>query len=541
MRTISNTSFYLCLGAIAVVCLTASGLTVMDPDAAQYAEISREMLLSNNPLQVFCLGKPYLDKPPLLFWLTAMSYKIFGVGNIAYRLPSLFFAAITVLSTYRFSKLFYSEHIARMATLMLASTYAFFMLTNDVRTDTLLVGSVMFSVWQLTSYLQNRKMIHLALGAVGVSLAMLAKGPIGFLIPVYALFPYLLFKKEWKKIFDWQYGIAVVIIALLLFPMCLGLYQQYGKEGLLFYFWTQSFGRITGENIWNNNPDPIFLIHTTLWAFLPWSLFLFAGLFLRIKAFVIAKEKSSTSENITTFGFMFTLISMMLSKYQLPHYIFVVYPLGAVIAADAFAKLATKRWTRFLQFSLLVAVWVLLLLVNVYLFPAKIVLLLVLGICLLYTMFLFHSTKDMLLVSLATILSGNLLMNLNFYPQLQRYQPSEEIGTYLYRQHIPREKLQVHFSCFSFALAFYYQNITEGCLNREELETAFDKTKEIYLLVDEAHYNELTAQAKWESEVLKTYYKYGITQLSLPFLNPNTREQTLQKIYLVRLASGKIS
>ena len=52
-------------------------LDVMDIDAAQYANMSREMLQSNNPLFLYDVGMPYLDKPPFLIWVSALSMKLF--------------------------------------------------------------------------------------------------------------------------------------------------------------------------------------------------------------------------------------------------------------------------------------------------------------------------------------------------------------------------------------------------------------------------------------------------------------------------------
>ena len=61
------------------------GIDIMDIDASQYAEMSREMSISNSYLQVFEIGKDYLDKPPFLFWITALFMKIFGANNFSYR------------------------------------------------------------------------------------------------------------------------------------------------------------------------------------------------------------------------------------------------------------------------------------------------------------------------------------------------------------------------------------------------------------------------------------------------------------------------
>src|SRR5690606_20480822 len=98
-------------------------------------------------------------------------------------------------------------------------------------------------------------------------------------------------KKQWRKILDWKYIPGLLITCLVLLPMCIGLYTQYdanplaevngrtGVSGLRFFFWEQSFGRITGENVWKNDAGWFFLTESTLWAFMPYTIFLFAGIF----------------------------------------------------------------------------------------------------------------------------------------------------------------------------------------------------------------------------------------------------------------------
>src|SRR3979490_1217326 len=90
--------FYIALAA--VVYLAGWLIPLMEIDAAQYANISREMLLSKNFLQLYDRGLDYLDKPPMLFWLSSLSMRLFGINDIAYRLPSFIFALISIYSTF---------------------------------------------------------------------------------------------------------------------------------------------------------------------------------------------------------------------------------------------------------------------------------------------------------------------------------------------------------------------------------------------------------------------------------------------------------
>ncbi|NJM79433.1 MAG: hypothetical protein HC854_07150 [Flavobacterium sp.] len=81
----------------------------MAVDAAQYAGISAEMASTNSYLEVNEFGRDYLDKPPLLFWLSSLSIKIFGATNFGYKLPSFLFLLFSFYALYHFVLLYYDE------------------------------------------------------------------------------------------------------------------------------------------------------------------------------------------------------------------------------------------------------------------------------------------------------------------------------------------------------------------------------------------------------------------------------------------------
>src|SRR6476620_9158227 len=73
-------------------------IPVMNVDAAQYAELSRELLRTSDWTQLHIRGVEYLDKPPLHFWLAAISFKLFGIHYWSYRLPSYLFFILAAFS-----------------------------------------------------------------------------------------------------------------------------------------------------------------------------------------------------------------------------------------------------------------------------------------------------------------------------------------------------------------------------------------------------------------------------------------------------------
>ena len=231
---IDNRSFTIVL--LLCICTYLLGMVMiplMDIDASQYASISREMLENKSYLQVFDLAHDYLDKPPMLFWLSAISMKIFGVHDWAYRVPSFLFALIAVYATYRLALLFYRKEIAQISALVLATSQALFLITHDVRTDTMLMGWVAFSLWQLAAWYQTNRWKNFLLACIAIACGMMTKGPIALLVPAFAFVPHFILRREWKQLFRWEYLLGIVVIAIMLIPMSIGLYRMFRRRDWL--------------------------------------------------------------------------------------------------------------------------------------------------------------------------------------------------------------------------------------------------------------------------------------------------------------------
>jgi len=338
---------------LAIVYLRGLFIDLMDVDAAQYASIAMEMLQGGHWLQVQYRGADYLDKPPLLFWSAALSFAAFGLHAWAYKMASLVAAMAGVYAVNRFCLLHYERVTARNAAFIFAASVGAVLMCNDVRTDALLTGMTACAVWQLAEYLHGARIRSLVLAALFVALAMLAKGPIGLVLPGFAVGTHLLLRRDWRAIFRWQWLIAAALVALLLLPMCWGLYQQFdlhpeklvldrhGVSGLYFYFWEQSFGRITGSNVWKNDTSLFTFVHVYLWVFLPWPLLFAAALWRRVADVVGAGARIAVNdEGYSLGGFLLTFIALSLSHYKLPHYIFITLPWASILTAR---WLATPR------------------------------------------------------------------------------------------------------------------------------------------------------------------------------------------------------
>ena len=226
---------------ISIVYIHNLFIDIMNVDAAQYADISNEMASTNSFLEVKEFGNDYLDKPPLLFWISSLSIKLFGINNFAYKFPSFILLLISLFAVYRFSLLYYTEKIAKNASLILATTQAYFLMTNDVKTDSLLTSCTIISIWLFSEYFENKKLKYLIFASVFMGLGMLTKGPIGAIAVLLPIGANLMYHKKWNAIFNFRWLLVIVIVGLLLLPMSYGLYTQFDshpekqKSGLYFY------------------------------------------------------------------------------------------------------------------------------------------------------------------------------------------------------------------------------------------------------------------------------------------------------------------
>ncbi len=532
-------------------------IDVMDVDAAQYASMAREMLETGNYLQLYNRYQDYLDKPPLLFWMSALSFKLFGISNFAYKLPAFLFSLIGTYATYRLAKLFYGKEIGYIAALLLASCQAFFLFNHDVRTDTNLTGAVILAIWQLAEFNRSGKLSNLILGFTGVALAMLAKGPIGLMVPVLAFATDFIVKRQWSSFFKWQWLLGIVWVGLLLLPMCIGLYQQFdlhpekvmygqtGTSGLKFFFWTQSFGRLTGENVWKNNADIFFFMHTFLWSFLPWSLLFIAGLVKDTTQLFKKKFRlNSTEEALTWGGFIFPYIALSTSKYQLPHYIFVLYPLAAIIAAKYVYTLLAQTesaktfvvWKNIQLFAILV-IWTAIALLILISFPLTNIILWILLVAFfagsLYMYFKGSNWyKQLIVPSVIAITGANLALNAHIYPELFTYQSPGAAARYVQEKGIDPDNFYFY-KTHMHSLDFYAQRIVPSLEETNSMATFSPETT--YWIYTNADGLSILEALQVNPQIIETFDHFHISTLTLPFLNPTTREKAIEKRFLLKV------
>ncbi len=523
-------------------------IDVMEVDAAQYAAISSEMFKSKNFLEVYYHGHDYLDKPPLLFWISSFSFTLFGVSNFSYKLFAVLTLFLGIYATYRFAKIWYKESVALLSALILTSCQAYYLMSNDVRTDGLLTSWVITAVWLLTEYIQARKLKYIFLGAIATGLAMLAKGPIGLVAVGIAIGSDLLLKRKWKDIFKIQWILYFLIIGVVLLPMCYGLYTQFdlhpekmvydlkGPSGIRFYFWTQSFGRITGESQWNNGAPLFYFFETILWDFQPWILFLIAAIIYYLRDLFKNNLNSTLLPEYTSFcAFIFIFIMLSLSKYKLPHYIFITFPFAAILAAN-YLSLISQKWLNYFAGIQMVFIHIFIVALSInfiFFFPPSTIVMPLLILIILVLIWIcykkFQGIDKIVMPTLMVVLIFNLVLSLNFYPNLLKYQSTSVAGKWISENKIPPEKFYTY-GTGGYALDFYSQfNVNEFDPARlDDAETGS------YIYTDAAGKNNLMKQSE-RFTVQKELPNFHVANLKLEFLFRNMRETTLEYNYILKL------
>src|SRR5437764_9845002 len=111
---------------------------LLEPQEARYAEIPRQMLAGDSWMTPVLHGQPYLDKPPLLYWLVMISYKVLGVHDWAARLIPGIAGVLTVLLTYLWGRRIAGEHAGLCGAMILCLSARYVYLGRMLMFDTLL-------------------------------------------------------------------------------------------------------------------------------------------------------------------------------------------------------------------------------------------------------------------------------------------------------------------------------------------------------------------------------------------------------------------
>lgn len=176
--------------------LNLGNAPLMEPDEGRNAEVAREILATGDWVTPHLNFVRKLNKPILLFSVSALSMKLFGVNEFAARFPSAAAATLGVLAVYFLGQRIFGERAGFLSAIVLATSPIYVAFGRLVIFDMMLTAFI--AVTMLCFYLgftegtPRRKRIFYLLAYAAMALAVLTKGPIGAVIPVAVIGLYLL-------------------------------------------------------------------------------------------------------------------------------------------------------------------------------------------------------------------------------------------------------------------------------------------------------------------------------------------------------------
>jgi len=185
-RLIPTSTVYILLTLSILLFFPKLGMPFLDPDEGLYAEIAQQMLSRGDWVIPHMNGLPYLEKPPLYFWLTALTFQLFGPSEWATRLWSALAALGTVLLTWRIGRRLYGPRAGLLAGLVVATVVGNALYVRKASTDQLFVFCLTLALYGFLRDAErpDRGRARFLLFYLGAALGVLAKGFIGLVFPV---------------------------------------------------------------------------------------------------------------------------------------------------------------------------------------------------------------------------------------------------------------------------------------------------------------------------------------------------------------------
>lgn len=303
-----------------------------------HAATSKDMVLSGDWTTPTLNREPFFDKPAFHNWLVALAFVVCGFTEFAARLPNAMIGLGCVLVTYLLGRRLYGPGAAFLGAVVLATAAEFIVLSRTVMHDMSLAFFVTLglALW-FVGYSRNatsRGWFLLSYAAFGG--AMLAKGPIGVLLPGAVVFLFLLARRELHFLGRMSLGWGVLIGLLVAAPWYLAVSLR-NPDFARYFFIELNFGSFLSEEA--HHPEPLhYYLPILLVGFFPWSFFLPAAL---VRAW---QRKGEDTHGGTLFLLLWAglyLAFFSAAESKLATYILPIFPPLTLVVGRLWHELAT--------------------------------------------------------------------------------------------------------------------------------------------------------------------------------------------------------
>ncbi len=265
----------LLLVLLALWLLATLGLRpLLQPDEGRYASVAREMLMGN-ALVPTLNGLPFFHKPPLFYWLDMAAMQLFGINAFASRIGSMLGAWLMGASLFFAMRRWHGPRVAAIALGVLATCPFFYVAAQYANHDMLVAGLITAAILALAIAVERPPQVHLGwllAGSLACALATLAKGLIGFVLPVLVIGPWLLAQGRWRQVVKLLHPLGLLVFLLVAAPWFMVTQMSY-PAFFDYFFVEQHFRRFALSSF--NNVEPFWFFIVLLPALtLPWSIWL---------------------------------------------------------------------------------------------------------------------------------------------------------------------------------------------------------------------------------------------------------------------------
>lgn len=532
---------------IAGILINANGLLndILEPDGALYATISKHIALSGDGLNLYGDGHDWLDKPHFPFWAAALSFKLFGITAFAYKLPAFIFWLAGIWFTFKLTDRLYDAAAAKVAVLIYIFSLHNILNNFDVRAEPYLTTLSVAAIYYFYKSAALGKWSDIILTALMAACAVMTKG-IFVLITIGGGFAiYWMISRQWKQFINYRWWLMLLLILLFITPELYSLYTQFdlhpekvvfGKtnvSGLRFFFWDSQFGRFFNTGPIRGHGDPAFFLHTTLWAFLPWSVILYIAVIQLIRR----KSKNPDPRRWIVYGSAgITFILFSFSGFQLPFYIVLIFPQFSIITAAYITSLQAENTFKkltVLQNALLIVAGLFVCALSFYSRLGNVVLTALISTGIIIGNFLFSKKPEITrIIGSGAAFSILLFLFLHnfFYPNLLTYQSGMMAGKWLRGNKI--YKTAVMFRSSSYSFEFYAPGYVQRLESYADIDKSLAKDSKIAVFTSQTSFEELRNQG-YQSNLLANFSDFHISMLTPQFLNPASRDNVLEKMVLI--------
>lgn len=366
VKTQRKSAFY--IFALALLCAVVFGygvgwLPLVGPDEPRYAEVAREMYESGDWITPHLGGINWFEKPALLYWLVAASYKLCGISELTTRLSIVLLATAGVFLLYFFGMQVRGPRYGYLSAMVLATMGLWVGFARGATFDlplavTIELGLLSFFYWDNNLITAKRSDLGWWLCAFALGLAILAKGLVGMIIPGAIIGLYLILTRPPSSL---PLKPRLLIFGALIFlatasTWYLPMFLKHGREFINEFFIAHHFQRYLTDQY--RHPQPVyFFFFVVLAGSFPWAAYLIAtgikdGRRMRTLMTVPAYR-------LRLFLWLWVAIPIIFFSFsgsKLPGYILPVFPALALLIGQELEELKERpKWTEFFTALLILA------------------------------------------------------------------------------------------------------------------------------------------------------------------------------------------